>query len=328
MQITSSKNRFSTLLIRTAALGIFATAATLGLQAQQSSPTSPSARPAVNLQASLMAPLELSSSSSSSSSSYAGPDAADHFTLNSEANQPPPRRRYRRPNYSDSHTNADGSPKYTFAVGGGFTLPTGDTHKTLNTSYTFQVGAGRNFNKTFGVLAQFDWASFGYRSPTLPNQLAIYQRLGATDGYGDPITSLDGNTHIWSFSLNPIVNYYTSDTWGAYAIGGVGFYHKVANFTVPAPGQFCNFYFCYTYNANATLDHYTSNAVGFNGGLGFTRKFSRFSSGKLYAEVRYVWINNDARPYSEGSTTSDYFNVFPQNSLHTSYIPVTFGFRW
>jgi hypothetical protein len=319
----SSKSRLSTLLIRTAALSAFAAAATLGLKAQQPVTTAAPAQPALNLQASLMAPLELtSSSSSSSSSSTDAAPATEHFDFNSEATQPPPRRRYRRPNYSDSHTNTDGSSRYTFAVGGGLTLPTGNTHQYLTPSYNFQVGAGRNFNKTFGVLAQFDWANFGFQGKTLANQLAIYQALGATDGYGNPITTLDGSSHVWSLSINPIVNYYTSDTWGSYVIGGIGFYHKTANFTVPAPGYYCDYYgFCYQYSANATIDHYTSNAVGFNGGIGFTRKFSRFGSGKIYAEARYVWIDNQPRAFGG-------YNLYSPNSNRTSYVPITVGFRW
>lgn len=322
MHITISLNRLYPLLTRTAALGIFTAAATLGVQAQQPAAAT-SAQPAINLQASLLAPLEFSSSSSSSlDASSAAPEM---LNFSSETTQPPPRRRYRRPNYSDSHTNADGSPKYTFAVGGGLTLPTGDTHNDLTPSYTFQVGAGRNFNKTFGILAQFDWANFGIQGSTLRNQQIIY------DNYTDA-TGLDGYSHVWSLSINPIVNFYTSDTWGAYAIGGVGFYHKIATFTLPGTGTYCDPYYgyCYNYQANFPIDSYTSNAPGLSGGLGLTRKISRFGSAKIYAEARYVWVDNQSRPFSTTGTSQNpnYFNVFPANSQHTSYVPITFGFRW
>ena len=75
----------------------------------------------------------------------------DRFKLNFDSldsSQPPPRRRYGRPNYSDSHSNPDGSPKYTFIVGGGVSLPVGITHKYDTESWGLQVGGGRNFNKT------------------------------------------------------------------------------------------------------------------------------------------------------------------------------------
>src|SRR6185437_12888041 len=173
-----------------------------------------------------------SSSSSSSSSADAG-SAAEYFGLSREASQPPPRRTYRRPNYSDSHTNADGSNKYAFMVGGGFTLPTGGTHNYASPGWKFQVGAGRNFNKTLGVLLQFDYDKMGIQTHTLNSQLALYNSLGATDQNGNPLSQLNGYIHDWSFSLDPIVNYYTSDTWRAYVTGGVGLYHKATVFTIP-----------------------------------------------------------------------------------------------
>ena len=147
MHTMSSKNRLSTLFLRTAALGVFTAAATLGLQAQQPAVSAVPAQPALDLQASLIAPLDLSAASSSSSSSSSDTDAAPTETFDpspAAAMQPPPRRRYRRPNYSDSHTNPDGSNKYTFMVGGGFTLPTGGTHNYASPGWKFQVGGGRS----------------------------------------------------------------------------------------------------------------------------------------------------------------------------------------
>lgn len=329
MHTTSSRNRLSTLFLRTAALGVFTAAATLGLQAEQPAAATAPAQPALNLQASLMAPLDLSSSSSSSSSSDADASASERFDMSPEAAmQPPPRRRYRRPNYSDSHTNPDGSNKYTFMVGGGFTVPTGGTHNYASPGWKFQVGGGRNFNKTLGVLLQFDYDKMGIQTHTLNDQLALYNSLGASDQNGNPLSQLGGYIHDWSFSLDPIVNYYTSDTWGAYVTGGIGFYHKATVFTTPAIGEYCDpYYGCYTYQANQPIDTYNSNAFGVNGGFGFTYKLSRWSGTKLYGEARYVWTDNSPRRFDVSGTTA-YFNAFPQASARTTYIPVTFGIRF
>jgi hypothetical protein len=325
MQMTITKNRLFTFLTRTAALGLFTAAATLGLEAQQSISTVTPVHqaPATNLQASLMAPLELSSSSSSSSSADSASPAGEYFNLSSAAAQPPPRRRYRRPNYTDSHTNPDGSNKYTFMVGGGFNLPTGGTHNYASPGWTFQVGGGRNFNKTLGVLLQFDYNKMGIQTHTLNNQLAIYN-----DDLGAGLPQLGGYVHDWSFTLNPIVNYYTSDTWGAYVTGGIGFYHKATVFTTPAIGTYCDpYYGCYQYQADQPVDWYNSNAFGANGGLGFTYKLSRWSGTRLYTEARYVWTDNKPRPFDISGSTA-YFNAFPQASAKTTYIPVTFGIRF
>jgi hypothetical protein len=333
MHTTISKNRLATVIGRTAAVIFFSVAGTLGLHAQQSAGTA-SSLPPISLKASLAAPISLSTPDLSTPddlkySSSTGSDelaAAEGFSFGGGAGQPPPRRRYGRPNYSDSHTNSDGSSKYTFLVGGGFTLPVGGSHNYLATSYNIQAAAARNFNKTYGVQVEFDWANFGFQTSTLNNLLAIYN---STCSGGCGLTQLGGNSHVWSFTVDPIMNFYTSDTWGAYVIGGGGFYHKTANFTIPSIGQYCDpFYGCFTYQANQTIDKYTSNAVGVNGGVGATYKFSRFASTRFYVEARYHYTFNSAKQFSYGDANGNGFNVFPQNSRKTGYIPVTFGVRF
>jgi len=332
MHTTIKRNRLSSAFTRASALAFFAAAATLGLQAQQ-----PAAKslPPINLKSSLIAPLDLSSSSSSNADdlSYTSSTgatelaAADGFRFagaNGGIDQPPPRRRYSRPNYSDSHTNPDGSSKYTFAVGGGFTMPTGGTHGYASPGWKIQVGAGRNFSKTLGLLVQFDYDKFGMQKSTLNRQLALYNSLcGSTC-----LSQLGGNVRDWSFTLDPIVNYYTSDTVGSYVIGGIGFYHKYTTFTTPSIGQYCDpFYGCYSYQADQPVDWYTSNAFGANIGIGFTYKLSRWGNQRFYTEARYIWTDNKPRPFDVSGSTS-YFNAFPQASARTTYIPVTFGIRW
>ena len=322
---STKRNHLSSFFGRTAAVTFLAVAGTLGLNAQQSAGTSPSLPP-ISLKATLTAPLVLSTPDDLNYSSSVGSEEmakAETFNLSSDEGQPPPRRKYSRPNYSDSHTNSDGSAKYTFFVGGGFTLPVGDTHGYLTTSYDFQAGAGRNFNKTYGVNVQFDWDNFGFQTATLNNQLAIYNSFGAQ------ISQLGGTSHVWSFTLDPIINFYSSDTFGAYVTGGGGFYHKTANFTVPTIGVYCDFFgFCYQFQANQTIDKYTSNAFGVNGGVGMTYKFSRFAGERFYVEGRYVYTFNSARTFSLGDANGNNFNVFPQNSHKTSFIPITFGIRF
>jgi hypothetical protein len=328
MHIQFDRSCLSTFIARTAAVTFLVAAGTFGLHAQQSAGTAASLPP-VSLMATLAAPLDLSTPDELKYSSSTGTTEtanAETFSLSSSADQPPPRRKYSRPNYNDSRTNADGSAKYTFFVGGGFTLPVGGSHSYLATSYDFQAGAGRNFNKTFGVNVQFDWDNFGFQTKTLNQQLAIYN---STCLGGCGLTQLGGTSHIWSFTLDPIMNFYSSDTVGAYVIGGAGFYHKTANFTIPALGQYCDpFYGCFTYQANQTIDKYTSNAFGVNAGFGVTYKFSRFAGERFYVEGRYVYTFNSARAFSFGDASGNHFNVFPQNSAKTGFIPVTFGIRF
>lgn len=327
MSKTIIGRRVAAIIARSAALTFFAAAATVGLNAQQSSGAAPSLPP-VSLKSTLVAPLDLSSSSSSDDYSYASSTGAvetakaEGFTFSRGEDQPPPRRRYGRPNYHDSRTNSDGSGKYTFMVGGGFTVPARATGDYAKPGWKIQAGVGRNFNKTLGVLLQFDYDKFGIQTTTLNNQLALYNSLGAG------LNQLGGSIHDWSFTLDPIVNFYTSDTFGAYVTGGLGFYHKYTVFTTPAIGQYCDpYYGCYQYQADQPIDWYTSNAFGVNGGFGLTYKLSRWANQRLYAEARYVWTDNQPKPYDVSGRTR-YFNAFPQASARTNYIPVTLGIRF
>ena len=250
------------------------------------------------------------------------------------------RRRYGAPRYRGANTNADGSEKYTVFVGGGFSSPAGTVFNYATTSYGFQVGGGRNFNKRFGVNVEFDYDHFGMTGQTLTNQQSLYNYYiglyNATQTLANqiaPVSGLDGNNHVWSLSLDPTFTFHQTEAVGAYLIGGAGYYHKVANFTVQEEGIYVDPYgYEEPYVANQVIDHYTSNAPGFNGGVGFTYKFSRFANEKLYGEVRYVYVINSARAGvtvdNASPANADVANDFPQNSNHTSYIPVKFGIRF
>jgi len=318
------RNRLTATLIRTAAVTLFGAAASLCLHAQ-----TPSAQPgkAVDLKAILMAPVNLAKPDNLSYSSSVGADetaSAENFDLRTDSEQPPPRRPYaRRTNYSDRTHNADGSNKYTFAVGGGFDVPAGSSAKELGISWKFQGAGGYNFNKKFGVLLQYDYDKFGLTNGNLNRQYLRYVSLGLVDQNGRPVSfaGLDGSSHIWSITLNPIYHFYQADSIGAYVTGG-GFYRKLTNFTLPTTGVYCDFFgFCYTFTQNQTFDHYSNNAGGFNGGIGMTYRFSRFASEKFFAEARYVWVNNSQSTNSIGG-------LYPENNKRTGYFPITFGIRW
>ena len=278
--------------------------------------------------------LEPSSSSQSSSSLAYDPGQAAQTQLaslekvvmlpgaNAQYGQ---RRRYGAPRYRGGNTNPDGSEKYVAYVGGGFSTPTGDNSNYLTTGWGAQAGVGRNFNKHFGLNIEFDYDHFGMTGQTISNQSLRY--------FDDPTNpnGLDANSHILSLSVQPVYQIYSGQGLGAYITGGVGFYHKVANFTLPQEQQECDYYYgCYVFTANANVDHYTSNAPGFDGGIGLTYKFSRFANERLYAEVRYVYIDNQFKP---GITNDNFLtytgnNYFPENSNTTSYFPIKFGLRF
>ena len=242
------------------------------------------------------------------------------------------RRRYGAPRYRGSNTNADGSEKYTGFVGGGFTIPLGNTHKYDTPSWGFQVGAGRNFNKNFGMNVEFNWDNFGLQANTIQQQTYIYDPTGANglQGY------LDGYSHIWSLSASPIYNIRSGEGLGAYVTAGVGFYHKITTFTVPQEEEILTYFGPEDYVANAPIDSYTSNAPGVDAGFGLTYKFSKFANERVYAEARYVVTFNSQRTGINGSNYNNYApdydyptpNLYPANSNRTTYLPVKFGIRF
>lgn len=274
-----------------------------------------------------------SSSSSSSSADEAGTAAAQVNLASLEKNLNLPganaqygRRRYGSPRYRGGNTNADGSAKYGAYIGAGLTIPVGTNSDYLTTSYGIQAGVGRNFNKHLGVNFEFDYDHFGMTGQTISNQSYIYTG-SYTNSFG-----IDANSHIWNFSIQPTYQIYSGEGLGAYITAGAGFYHKVGNFTAPQQATYCDYYGCYDVVANEVFDHYTSNAPGFDGGIGLTYKFSHFSNERLYGEVRYVYIDNSFRPGitvdNVGSITATTTNFFPQNSNTTSYFPIKFGLRF
>jgi hypothetical protein len=351
---------------RTLALATVLGAGTAMMCAQSTpaaAPASSSSTPTLNVAAaqSASAPDAAFSSSSSSSGDAAGTQvaaASDHLNLLGTMNamQYGGRSRYGRPRYRGGNTNPDGSQKFVIYGGGGFTAPTQLTKDVDTTSWGVQVGAGRNFNKHFGVNLEFDWDNFGLTKATLDNQGNLYDNqislfnsyclanptdpnCVAAGGTVSPLAAIDGYSHVWSFSLQPVYNLTAGDKWGSYVTAGVGFYHKITTFTTPEEGEECDPYYgiCYDVAANEPIDSYTSNAPGIDGGFGVTYKFSHFSNEQLYAEARYVYVFNQAKAGVDASTcttlacasaTDTIINDYPQNSQRTSYIPVKFGIRF
>jgi hypothetical protein len=252
------------------------------------------------------------------------------------------------PRYRGGNSNADGSNRWIFFGGAGLSSPAGGTTSSnFTANYSFQGGAGRQFSKKFAVPIQFDYNRFGMSSTALTNEEQVYNTManqynaahpgcaGTPAGCATPPNPLDGNMHVWSFTVDPTETFSQGDSLGIYAVEGVGFYHKVSNFLTPQTGVYFDpFYGPIQYTANQVIDHYTSNAVGFNGGLGLTYKFSRFSNERFYAEVRYVFVDNPLRNgitvANMNSSPNNYLvaNDFPANSLHTAYLPINVGIRF
>jgi len=235
-----------------------------------------------------------------------------------------------RPGYRADYTNDDDSLKFVAYGGAGATVALADTSNYLTPNFSIQAGVGPRFNRHFEVPVEFDWDQFGFTRTALDNQIGIYDSIFG----GNAVKYLlDGNSHIWSFSVQPTYTFYSRGAWGAYVKAGVGFYHKVANFTLPS-AQFECYYYCDIYQSNYNIDHYTSNAPGYDAGFGLTWKLASDSHARLYMEGRYVFIDNQQRTGITNTTASlatvseSTTNFYPGNSNRTQYIPLTVGIRF
>ncbi len=199
------------------------------------------------------------------------------------------------------------SPKTSFAdhlaieLGAGFNVPSGNTTTWQNVGYSINLGGGWNFNKHIGLLAEYSFNRSNIPINTLTN-------------IGEP----QGNVHLWSLTLDPIVYLKTSGRVGSYVTGGGGFYRKLTSFTQPVYiGDYCDyFYGCYPQYDNITLSHFSSNQGGVNIGAGLTFNPNTDARGKFYAEARYVWV--DSPTSSNSALGTGTINMFP----------ITFGYRW
>jgi hypothetical protein len=215
---------------------------------------------------------------------------------------PPRRRPYGRPTYRDKYTNADGSSKFAWEAGVGPTSPAGAWGHYRKTGYDFSFGAGRAFNRAFAVLAQYDYSHVGVVNSILN---AYSYQAG---------TQVNGSTHIWSLTLNPVITFSDPHSnYGAYIVGGGGFYRKMTVYN--ESDQFGNTYSC------GVGCRVSNNAGGLNGGLGFFYKFTPDSNFKVFAEARYVWVDNQPTAASQAT-------IAPENNHRTGYFPVAIGVRF
>jgi opacity protein-like surface antigen len=262
-----------------------------------------------------------------------GPNADANPQYGGGYGGPPRRRPYGRPTYRDRYTNADGSSKIAWEAGAGFTVPTQTSGPLLSPSYKFNFGGGRAFNKNFAVLVEYSYDHFGIPNPQVLNEMNVLNQAITYYNSTQPpanqvslLTQLNGNAHTWSFTLEPVLSIYSRGKTGAYVIGGGGFYRKITNFTTPTTAEECDYYSCYEYSANQTVQDFSNNAGGLNIGAGLTYKVSSFSNLKLFAEARYVWVDNS--PSSNNATTGYPQYGYPPANFQTEYIPVTFGVRF
>ena len=197
---------------------------------------------------------------------------------------------------------------YALEFGGGFNAPESDTSNYVTWGGQFNVGAGVNFTRRLALLAEYQ-----FMDDKLPGKLIA--ETGANGGYD----------HIWSLTLNPVVDLFPKATNDVYLTGGGGFYRKVTSFTDPQEAEYCDYYYCGIGTVNSVVGHFSSNQGGWSAGAGVQHRLGGVNGDgrmKLFAEVRYLDVLTPAvesSPNGLGTTTV---------AAGTRLIPVTFGVRW
>jgi opacity protein-like surface antigen len=189
--------------------------------------------------------------------------------------------------------------KWTFNVGGGASLTNGTTQKFVRGGGGIAaVGAARNYGKYFGLRLDFQFDNLPLRT----SALQAAQAPGATN-------------HVYSLTLDPIINIPVSKNWGGYVVFGPGFYHRSGKLDSSSaiPGSACNSFFIWwghCFNGSLPINgqflHSSQNEFGYNFGGGITRKIR--PTVDLYVEFRYLHGKH--------------------NNITTDLRPITVGIRW
>jgi len=189
--------------------------------------------------------------------------------------------------------------KWTFNVGGGASLTNGTTQKYVRGGGgVAAAGVARNYSKYFGFRLDFQFDNLPLRTSAL--QLA--QAPGATN-------------HVYSLTLDPIINIPVSKNWGGYLVFGPGFFHRSGKLDSSSaiPGSACNAFFIWwghCFNGSLPIDgnflHSSQNEFGYNFGGAITRKIR--PNMDFYVEFRYLHGKH--------------------NNITTDLRPITIGIRW
>ena len=207
----------------------------------------------------------------------------------SQEEEPTPERKAKPREYSN----------WTFNVGGGASLASGTTQKYVRGGGgVAAVGVARNYSKYFGFRLDFQWDNLPLRA----SALELAQAPGAS-------------SHVYSFTLDPIINVPVTKVWGGYLVFGPGYYHRSGSLdsSTAIPGSACNPFYAWwgtcfggSLPLNGKFLNPDLNEWGYNFGAGITRKVR--PNMDFYAEFRFL----------HGS----------RGGITTDLRPITIGIRW
>jgi len=185
---------------------------------------------------------------------------------------------------------------WSYNVGGGASLTNGTTKTFVRSGGGIAAaGVARNANKYFGLRLDFQFDNLPLRS----SALVLAQAPGAT-------------SHVYTLSLDPIINIPVTKEWGGYLVFGPSYFHRSGKLDSSSliPGSACNSFYqwwgsCFAGSLplSGRFLNASQNEFGENFGGGITRKIT--SKVDFYAEFRYLHgtrggISTDLRPITIG----------------------------
>lgn len=181
-------------------------------------------------------------------------------------------------------------PRVTTSLGLTLSAPINPTAKAVDLGFGLQTGVGYNFTRRHAVIGEFMWNHLYANSQAL-NQIRTALQNPSVDGSGDLI-AFTGN---YRFELRGKVV-------GTYLIGGGGWYHRSAGLsqtvTISNPVVCTPIWLWYGFScgsgvvtADQTIKSTSSNALGANGGIGFTARVGE-APYRVYVESRYHYAPN------------------------------------
>jgi opacity protein-like surface antigen len=191
---------------------------------------------------------------------------------------------------------AQDTHRFTFNAGAGASPLVGDISTRLDNGWNATVGGGYNFTRHLGATLQYTYNGFGVNGRVLAEAQVP-----------------EGNSHLWSLTVDPRLRLAARARVNPYLVGGVGFYRRTVEFTQPAlaPVFFFDPFFGVFFNtlvpAHRVLGDIRRSGVGGNLGAGLEVKLGD-SGVKGFAEARYEYASTGRIP--------------------TRMVPMRFGFRW
>jgi opacity protein-like surface antigen len=191
---------------------------------------------------------------------------------------------------------AQDTHRFTFNAGAGASPLVGDISTRLDNGWNVTVGGGYNFSQHFAATLQYTYNGFGVNGRVLAEAQVP-----------------EGNSHLWSLTVDPKLRLTGTSRVSPYLVGGVGFYRRTVEFTQPALTSvfffdpFFGVFFNTLVPAHQVLGDIRRSGVGGNLGAGLEVKLGD-SGVKGFAEARYEYAATGRIP--------------------TRIVPVRFGFRW